>query len=193
MIAIVDVLIIVILLASIVLGYKKGLSGMALTLASTVVPAVLAWIFCRTVAEKLMQVSFFSKFTEKIANKMIGSITNERILNGLIGLTGKTEIGMKEGLQESMMVVGSFILILIVGMVIFKLISKIIGKKGRIPVLTSVDHLCGLGLGIIFAVVVSTLLVLALYFFFEFRGNEEQMENISRAIIGGRLLKFFVH
>lgn len=134
-------------------GYKKGAIGALIRLVGLIASFAISWYTAPFVTQKLMGIPWVKNLVMKLFT--------------ITGILGNEMITDVESFMEKIMIVLLFVVILI----IFYLISEALLKVNAVKVVNLLDHILGMVLGIVSAVIILTVVAGLAYYGNKYTGS----------------------
>lgn len=166
----VDYVIIFVILLFGLLGWKKGFMKSLVGIISLVASIIIAWLLYPIVSDILTGFGF----KEVIGNMVLGSLgsveapgANETVLPKFIAdaiLKTQTDIntGISSYVADVILSIISFVFVLVIARIIIQIGLTILNIFSKLPVVSTLNHLTGLSLGLIKGTVIMYLAVVIL-------------------------------
>lgn len=194
---IVDIAILAIIIICIIAGYKKGLVGMAFSVASFIVAAIIALILFNPVASFIMnkteldetiQNVIIENFTEETGQQKEAENMPDMIMNYIEERTNEVKnIGVEAAavsLSQLSIKALSFIGLFIVAKIILAFFSKLANLIASLPILKQFNKAGGLLIGILKGLIIVYIILAILLLVMPFFGNLGVYEAINESFIG---------
>lgn len=194
---IIDIAILAIIIICIIAGYKKGLVGMAFSVASFIVAAIIALILFNPVASLIMdkteldetiQNVIIENFTEETGQQKEAENMPDMIMNYIEERTNEVKnIGVEAAaasLSQLSIKTLSFIGIFIVAKIVLAFFSKIADLIAKLPILKQFNKAGGLLIGILKGLIIVYIILAILLLVMPLFGNAGIYEAINESFIG---------
>lgn len=146
---VIDIVIIVFILASIILGYKKGLVSLGIQLLAFVIAIIITFILYKPVGNLIINsTQIDEKLQTSIATKVSEAVSNDsenKLVGGIIedAKNGMLEEGSKT-LSMNIIYGGTMILLFIISRVCLVFINALANAISKLPILNQFNKLGGL-------------------------------------------------
>lgn len=162
-----DAVVLAIVLLSAYLGYKKGFVKTVSKVICLVISIVAAKLLYPYVAEYVGS----SAVGDFIREKIVGSYTDFATANLPVFLQ-KAGDGTVNSVADTAISIVTVVAIIIITYLVSKLAAVVLGVVAKLPVISFVNRLAGLGAGVVMGIVFSYILV-ALVIFAGFEGADQ--------------------
>lgn len=197
---IIDIIIIAIILICIIAGYKKGLVGMAFSVASFFIAIIIALILFNPIASLIMdntgldetiQNAIISNFTEETGEQKEAENMPDIIVNYIEDRVNEVKnIGVEAaavGIAETSIKALSFIGIFIVAKIALAFFGKLADLIASLPILKQFNKAGGLIIGILKGILIVYLILAILLLVMPFFGGLGIYTAINESFIGNMM------
>lgn len=200
-----DLIIVGFLILFVALGYKKGLTGSLIKLASFAIALVLAFMLYKPVANVIIDntqidenikktiVETFSKQEEKenqedssISNSIMGTISNQ-IESGVSEAKSTIVENTATETTKTIINIGSGIMLFIVARLLLVIVSFFIKGITSLPIIKQLDKTGGIAYGLVEGIVIIYIVLALISFTSLIWNNNIIVEAIDKSSIGSML------
>lgn len=190
-----DFIVIAIIAIFAVFGYKRGFLRSVVGILSLIASIALAWMLYPIVTDLFTSLGFRNVVFEEIQNVLSSHIGNSEQIAALpqfmraAATAGSAEViaSTAAALTETVMNIISFIAVLIIARIIIWIAQKLLIAVSKMPLISLVNKLAGLVLGVAQGLLITFILFSLIYAIVPMSDNSSLYSSIENSVIAGKI------
>ena len=190
-----DFIVVAIIAIFAVFGYKRGFLRSVVGILSLIASIALAWMLYPIVTDLFTSLGFRNVVFEEIQNVMSSHIGNSEQIAALPQFmreaagAGSAEViaSTAAALTETVMNIISFIAVLIIARIIIWIAQKLLIAVSKMPLISLVNKLAGLVLGVAQGLLITFILFSLIYAIVPMSDNSSLYSSIENSVIAGKI------
>ena len=188
---IIDIIIILFILASIFLGYKKGLVSLGINLVAFIIAILITFILYRPIANVIINSTQVDENLQAAIENQIGEvISNDAETGAIESATNSILQGGSKTLAINIIYGITMIVLFIIAMIALIFISAIANMVSKLPILNQFNKLGGIIYGLLRGVIIVYVILMVVNLIITLNPTGKIKENIGETYLAKTMCEY---